>query len=271
MKKVTILSLMLVFSFALFAQTNWVKIDASKSINPEIQVVEASGGAMIIKLNLNAYALEEVETPNGTEVVVHSPECPNSYLKGAPNLPFFTSAINIADQGGFKFEVISSEFELVQNINIAPSKGSILRTVDPTTVPYEYGKAYQMNDFLPKELSNMSEPYILRDLRGSNLTIYPFAYNAISNELRVYTEIIVKIKLTDDASTNELFSVKENRIDEFENIYNNIFINYEQSSKYTPIEEGTPGTILIVCADEYEAAMDVLDEFDEDEDEYDDL
>lgn len=255
MKKVTVLSLMLVFSFALFAQTNWVKIDASKSVNPEIQVVEASDDAMIIKLNLNAYALEEVETPNGTELIVRSPECPNSYLKGAPDLPFFTSAINIADQGSFKFEVISSEFELVENINIAPSKGSILRTVDPASVPFEYGRAYQMNEFLPFELSDMSEPYILRDLRGSNLTIHPFAYNAVSNDLRVYTEIVVKIKFTSDASANELFTSKNNRIDEFESIYNNLFINYKQSSKYTPVEEGTPGTILIICADGYEAAM----------------
>ena len=255
MKKLTTITLLLMLSIVVFSQNNWVKINSTKSLNPEIQVLETSENGIVIKLSLNAYALEEVETPNGTEIIVHSPECPNSYLKGAPNLPFITSAINIPDQGGIDCQIISSDFILLEDIDIAPSKGSISRDTDPSSVAYEYGRAYQINEFLPFELSNMSEPYILRDLRGSNLTIYPFAYNAISNNLRIYTEIVVKIKFTNTTSINELLSVKENRIDEFENIYNDLFINYKQSSKYTPIEEGMPGNILIICADEYEDAM----------------
>ncbi|MDD4149042.1 MAG: C25 family cysteine peptidase, partial [Bacteroidales bacterium] len=255
MKKLTILSLLLVFAFLVQAQTAWIKNYQGKSINPQIEVIETTSDGLIVKLSLNAYQLYEVETPRGTEFVVKSPDCPNSYFKGTADLPFITSSIVIPDQGGFKYKVISAQFETVNNINIAPSKGSILRTVDPKTVPYEYGRAYEMDEFLPFENAQMSEPFILRDVRGSNITFYPFVYNAVSKELRVYSEIIVKIKFDQSNSVNEINNPKTTKTDEYINVYNRAFINYSNSAKYTSIEEGAPGNILIICADAYSDAM----------------
>ncbi|MBN2776451.1 MAG: T9SS type A sorting domain-containing protein [Bacteroidales bacterium] len=255
MRKVTIISFLLVIAFASFGQINWTKINPNKSIDPQIEVVQSTENELIVKMDLNAYRLLEVETPRGAAFVVKSPECPNSYYKGAPDLPFITSSIVIPDQGGFKYEVISAQFETIENIEIAPSKGSILRTIDPETVPYEYGRAYQMNEFLPFDNAQMGEPFILRALRGSNITFYPFKYNAVSKELQVYTEIIVKIKFDQSNSTNEITNQKSVKVEEFINIYDRAFLNYRNTAKYIPIEEGAPGKMLIVCADEYASAM----------------
>ncbi len=255
MKKFTILNLLLIFALFVNAQTDWIKNNQEKSINPQIEVIETTSDGLVIKLSLNAYRLYEVETPRGTEFVVQSPDCPNSYYKGAPDLPFITSSIAIPDQGGFKYEVISAQFEAINNIDIAPSKGSILRTVDPKTVPYKYGKAYQIDDFFPFNNVQMSEPFILRDVRGSNLTFLPFTYNAINKELRVYSEIIIKIKFNNSSSVNEISTPTTVKTDEYINVYNRAFINYSNSAKYTPVDEGAPGNILIICADEYASAM----------------
>ncbi|MDD2636465.1 MAG: C25 family cysteine peptidase [Bacteroidales bacterium] len=255
MKKITILSLLLIFAFFVNAQTSWIKNNQTKNINPQIEVVETTSDGLVIKLNINAYRFDEVETPRGTEFVVKSPDCPNSYFKGAPDLPFISSSIAIPNQGGFSYKVLSAQFETINDIDIAPSKGSILRTVNPKTVPYEYGRAYEMDEFLPFENAQMSEPFILRDVRGSNITFYPFAYNAISKELRVYSEIIVKIKFNQSNSVNEINNPKSAKTDEYTNVYSRAFINYSNNAKYTPVDEGTPGNILIICADEYADAM----------------
>ncbi len=255
MKKVTLISLLLIVCFWASAQSSWVKVDQSAGLEPEFEVLESSNEGMVIKLNVNAYSFEEVETPRGRAVIISSPECPNTYVKGSPDLPFVTTAINIPDQGGFKAEIISSTFETIENVDIAPSKGSLLRTVDPASVPYVYGKAYQMDEQMPLNQMDVSDPYILRNLRGVNLSLYPFTYNAIDKELRVYSEIIVKVKFTNTSSVNEILSTKAVKDDEFIGIYDRAFVNYRYSEKYTPVEEGAPGNILIICDDQYEAAM----------------
>jgi len=238
-----------------YGQTSWTKVNSTLSENYKIEILDNSDEGVLIKLDVNSYRFDEVETPNGTEIVVKSPDCPNIYKKGAPDLPFITTAIVIPDNGGYKYEIISSDYITINDINIAPSKGTIYRNIDPKTVPYEYGNEYQINEFFPYINCNMDEPYIIRDIRGSNITFYPFVYNAISNELKIYTEIIVKIKFTDEKFSNEITTTKSLRNDEFNTIYNRLFLNYSTSSKYTPVEEGTPGNILIIAADEYSEAI----------------
>jgi hypothetical protein len=239
----------------MFGQNQWIKLNPALSEDYKIEIIEQSADEMTIKLNINSYRLDEVTTPRGTAYVVKTPECRNSYQKGAPDLPFVTAALAIPDHGGYKYEVISSNFSTINNIDIAPSKGTIYRNVDPATVPYEYGREYNFNDFFPLNRSTMSDPYILRDVRGSNITILPFCYNAISKELRIYNEIIVKIKFNDDSYINEISSVKATRNADFNGIYDRTFLNYKTSSKYTALDEGTPGNILIIAKDTYASAM----------------
>lgn len=39
------------------------------------------------------------------------------------------------------------ESSILTNINIVPSKGNIMRTVDPSTVPFAYSDIYDSNNF----------------------------------------------------------------------------------------------------------------------------
>jgi hypothetical protein len=254
MKKITFLTF-LFFSVIAFGQNNWIKTNSNTTVNPTIEVIQTSSEGMTLKLTTNAYALDEVVTPRGNELIPVSPKCSNIYVKAAPSLPYYTTSINIPDLGGLKCEVISAEYETLTDISVAPSKGTIYRNVNPNDVPYEYGRQYQMDEFFPQSLISSSDAFIIRDLRGSNLTFNTFTYNPIQKELRIYSEIIVKVKFTNEPSINEIEITKSTRVDEFENIYNRLFVNYKSSSKYTPIEEGAPGNILIIAKDTYASAM----------------
>jgi hypothetical protein len=55
----------------------------------------------------------------------------------------------------------------LQNIEIAPSKGDFSRQIDPESVPYTYGPAYQQNAWYPGKLAELSDPHIFRDFRGA--------------------------------------------------------------------------------------------------------
>lgn len=255
MRRITLALILLSFSLFAFTQNDLIKLNQSNPENYNIEIIEQTADGLIIKLSINSYRLQEVSTPRGLSYVVKTPKCRNIEQKGSPDLPYVTSALAIPDNGGIKYEVISSNFQSVTNIDIAPSKGTIYRNVDPATVPYEYGREYQTNKFFPANLSTMTEPYIMRDMRGSNITIFPFTYNAINKELRIYDEIIIRIKFNKEPAVNELISTKEIRNSDFNGIYERTFLNYSSSAKYTALNEGTPGNILIIAKDTYASAM----------------
>ena len=62
---------------------------------------------------------------------------------GAPDLPKITTSIIIPDNGNMSISIINVEYEEVQNIKIAPSKGNLTRDINPASIPYTFGKVYK--------------------------------------------------------------------------------------------------------------------------------
>lgn len=255
MKNLILLAGILMLSIHVaYSQSNFTVIDKQKPTDSKIEILSENGQSITLKLSVNAYDFYQVETSNGTEVIVKSPNGINSMEKGMPDLPYFSTSINIPAKGKVVSEILGESYFTLQNMNIAPSKGSISRKVDPSTVPFEYGKCYSLNQFIPGTQAQNGEAFIIRDVRGTNVKFFPFSYNPVEKELRVYTEIIVKLSYTDLADANEV-TAKLTSIDEFESIYQRLFINYKKGTRYTPIQEQTPGRMLIISGTSYASAM----------------
>ena len=112
-----------------------VVIDNQKPQKSSVQIVEENGNGITLKLNVNSYSLSEVQTPNGTEVVVGTSEGINDMGKGMPDIPYFATSVRIPAKGKAIAEVIDAKYVTVENISVAPSKGAIKRNIDPSTVP----------------------------------------------------------------------------------------------------------------------------------------
>ncbi len=231
-----------------------VVIDNQKPQNSSVQIIEENNSGITLKLNVNSYSLSEVQTPNGTEVIVGSPDGINYMEKGIPDVPYFATSVRIPAKGKAIAEIVNANYITVNDINIAPSKGSISRKIDPATVPYEYGKCYSTDAFVPSTEALNSEAFCIRDVRGTTVHFFPFQYNPVQKQLKVFTEITVKVKFTQQPSENEITASYE-KIDEFENIYNRLFINYGSKTRYTQLQDGHPGRMLIICKDTYQSAM----------------
>ncbi len=225
----------------------------------QIKLISQNSNETIIQFNISDYQFHKVQTPNGTELTISADNSTPLLIKGAPDLPQMTASIIINDLGGTNIEVISQKHEDINYIDIAPSKGNLLRNIDPASVPYTYGEAYNKNQFFPGNLTESNQPYIARDFRGQAIHVYPFQYNPITKTLRIYTEITVKVTKTDYPAPNEFYRTKTpNKISyEFDQIYNEHFLNYNQiKAKYTPLEE--EGKMLIICYDDF---MDEMQDF----------
>ena len=231
-----------------------IVIDNQKPQNSSVQIIEENNNGITLKLNVNSYSLSEVQTPNGTEVIVGAPDGINYMEKGIPDVPYFATSVRIPAKGKAIAEIVDANYITVNNISIAPSKGSISRKIDPATVPYEYGKCYSTDAFVPATEAVNSEAFCIRDVRGTSVRFFPFQYNPVQKQLKVFTEITVRVKFTQQPSENEITDSYE-KIDEFENIYNRLFINYGSKTRYTQLQDGHPGRLLIICKDTYQSAM----------------
>ena len=244
MKKLSVL-ILAIFIVSFLQAGEWLKIQKNKPTNSEIQLISSTGDADIVKFNVNAYGLKRVQTPEGMAFVVSAPDASPMLQKGAPNLPKLTSSLMMPNTGSSEYEILYSDYIEIENIAIAPSKGVIYRNQDPSQIPYEYGEVYENDAFWPSSQTQLNQPYIMRDIRGQAVSVFPFAYNPVQKTLRIYTDITVKVNYNQNTGVNELTSAVKGYSEEFETIYKQHFLNYSQE-KYSPIEEGAPGRLLII-------------------------
>ncbi len=142
-------------------------------------------------------------------------------------------------------------------MDVAPSKGFVLRTVDKDSVPFTFGKAYQENAFWPADLAQLREPYIMRDHRGVVVTVNPFQYNPVQRVLRVYTSMTVEVVADGPGQVNVLERSHQRKLNgSFHDIYGGHFINYNLDGRYAPLDEA--GDMLIICHDAWTANAQVL-------------
>ncbi len=226
-------------------------INIFASAQNNVSVVSSDANGVILKFSLNDYSLKSVATTKGAASSVIAPNCYPIMQKGMPDMLKMATAIALPNSGSFTTKVISEKHKDISSVIIAPSKGNLTRNINPETIGYEYGAAYQQDAFFPKNIIKSNTPYIARSLRGCAIDANMMQYNPIKKILRVYSEVVVKIEFNSNKGENELTNPKP--IDaEFQAIYKRQFINYN-SAKYTAVSEA--GELLIICHDAFLTAM----------------
>ncbi len=225
---------------------NSILLNNANSAENQVELISSNDSQTTIKVKVNAYSLDKVKIDGTNYVIVNTNDATRILEQGAPDLPKFSQSIIIPDAGATKCEVISSKYIEIEDVLVAPSKGNFTRDIDPSTVAYNFGKAYSKDAFYPGELASLFDPYILRDYRGQSVVFTPFHYNPVTKTLRIYTDFVVTISKTNEASINNFERTKSvTKVDrQFQTIYKRQFLNYE-TNRYTAVPED--GEILIIC------------------------
>jgi hypothetical protein len=136
-----------------------------------------TGDGLYLRFEVADYSLDFVDVDGADAYrVVAGHERP-ILEAGAPDLPSAVRSVAIPDDACLSAEVIGVEYADVADVDLAPSKGTLLRTVDPATVPFTYGPEYDLDAFYPNNLVELGAPYIMRDVRGATVDVRPFLYN----------------------------------------------------------------------------------------------
>ncbi|MCL2435665.1 MAG: C25 family cysteine peptidase [Lentimicrobiaceae bacterium] len=221
----------------------------------EVALVSEKSVSTTIKFDLNELNLIEVATNYGTASKMLSAKAPVMMEAGNPELIYLPTAIIIPDMGSAELNITYSEYAEFENVEIAPSKGNLKRSVDPETVPYVKGEVYDQDAFFPGNLAVINEIFIMRDVRGTTIFAYPVQYNPVTKVLRIYSEMTVTVNYTDEPGENEFTTQKRHKtIDPtFNQMYNNMFINYANFTRDYPT--GEEGELLIICHPAFMDAM----------------
>ena len=98
---------------------------------------------------LSGYFLET--SKNG--VMITAPGGVSMLKEGAPDLPVFTTSIQIPNLAKMQLEVISSEYIDVRVESVIPSRGNITRDININLVPFKKGLTYDKNSFYPENIA----------------------------------------------------------------------------------------------------------------------
>jgi hypothetical protein len=251
----TLTTLVLLLLATLTFGQQWVAVKSDTPSTIQTTLVSSSESKITVNLQVPGFYAIEVSTPRGEANIISVPKTVSTAAAGEPNLPLIAIPAIIGDAQHYNVRVVEAQYTDIP-MEVAPSKGDFPRTINPEDVPYTYGEVYSTDAFFPTQNVGLYEPYILRDFRGQNMVVYPFAYNPVSKTLRVYYNMTVEMYSDGLQGENQLTRRSSTvKMDpEFDAIYDNQFINYRESlSKYTPMVE--TGELLIICHDAFMTAM----------------
>ena len=213
----------------------------------------------VFSFSLNDYARHDV-TIDGGEYLALSLEGAAVYLMdqvGFPQIPMLATSVAIPDRARMAVKVLESEYRDIQNVQLAPYKGTLPRTVDPATVDYTFGAVYGEDAWFPKNAAQLRDPYILRDVRGQVVEILPFQYNPVKKVLRVHTKLRFEVVADGESTINVPDrSVMKHRPDRsFSALYQQQFSNLLGFMGDPPAEDGD---LLVICHGAFMANMQPL-------------
>ena len=254
MRKHILTALLVMLTVVTFGQ-QWVAIKSDTPSTIQTTLVASSESQITVNLQVPGFFTQTVTTPRGEANIISVPRTVSTAAAGEPNLPIIAVPAIVGDRQHYNIRVVDAQYADYP-MEVAPSKGDFPRTINPEDVPYTYGEAYSTDAFFPAQNVGLYDPYILRDFRGQNMVVYPFAYNPISKTLRVYYNITVEM-YSDGLSSENILDRRSSEVKmdpEIEALYGNHFINFSESlSKYTPMVE--TGELLIICHDAFMSAM----------------
>jgi len=243
MKKL-VFGLVFVLSIAMSLSARTVNLGGGEN---QVRVLSAKANSLIVDFHLGKYEIENAKIMGSDYALLSLPHEGISQEKGKPQLPVWNRSVIIPAYSGTQYEVISAEY-VEADLQVAPSKGIIYRNQNPNDIPFTFDDVYQKNEFYPKEIVSLSDPFILRDFRGITIQSTPFTYNPVTHKLRVYTHYKIKLTFSGTDSRNAMLRSPNKISQSFDQIYQQFFLNYE-NTRYTSVDEF--GKMLVICPTTY--------------------
>ena len=158
-----------------------------------------------LQFDIGDYRVETVILNGEAFTRVHFDGGVATNRKGFAELPFIHASVMIDGLKDVQIRITPGPYdEILLEQPCVPSRGVIYRDTDPSTVPYVIDPKSLTGKWFPENLAENTDPYILKDIRGTNVYVYPFQYNAKDKLLRIYKSVTVEVIENGTSNTNPL-------------------------------------------------------------------
>ena len=220
----------------------------------EVSYSEPQAGTLQLQFNLGEYAITTTVLDGQVFSKIRNSCSLHTEKEGWAELPKLTSALQLSADANYDLVFIGGEYsDFKLDHPLVPSRGTIYRNQDPSKIPYEIDPASIVDDYYPLKKMEMTDPYIIKDVRGTTITVYPFQYNAALQTLRVYSSMNIHLVQNSESATNPLSNSKYQPLREMIGIYESAFINYTANQEDLTIADN--GEILVICTSRDESAI----------------
>jgi len=233
------------------AGAGWVDQGSVDSAEPRIQAT-GTGSSVIVDLEVPGYHMTSLDIDGQDHTKLALPGYVWHMEPGQPELPYISWSVVIADQGTPSIRVIDSEWVDVDVSPVAPSRGHISRDVNPESIPYRHGPLYSSGGVYPGITTDLSEPFIVRDMRGVTVRVNAFRYDADRGVLKVLKSMRLEVATTGSGGINAKTRPVSGIDSQFDRLYNGLFANYG-ADKYAAVDANGP--MLVITDDSFMSAV----------------
>lgn len=235
-------------------------IITDKSSGVNVKILESNEDRTVMQFEVTGFNKQPVKIDGKEYYKISLPKEGLTLDTYEPELPVICRSIIIPDSANVDIKVLSSKYTDYK-IPVAPSKGNLTRNINPLEVPYKFSKTYSLDTWYPKQLTELGEPYIMRDFRGIVVKLNAFQYQPATTTLRVYDSVTLEV-YTNGTSDKNVFERTRDQLEisqDFNTIYESNFLNYEliKPDIFGEIKPIYPNRVkmLVIAHDDFYNAM----------------
>ena len=207
----------------------------------DIKLTETENNLTIVKNNLTEFTFINhlsklqtaiVKTEEGEFIKLIVPGYGENAKQGNAELPVLKELINVPLGSSIDIQVLNIEEEIVELSNyginkyIIPSQPSISKATNVEDIPFYFNKDYyNKNIFFDKKLVDTQFLGLMRGQQLARITISPFKYNPVKNQIRVVTKMEIRIIFKNIDITSHISNRKKYYSPQFEHLYKSC-LNY---------------------------------------------
>ncbi len=248
MKKVVIFFALIFFSFYSIAQQQTF----FQGIESDLQVKKIDDTHLDIYITLGQVVVEKKSFPSGDYLLINNGLVHKIFGHGEPMLPQITRMLDIPAGASIKIKSLNYEKVVIDldkffpGLKIVPATPS-QRKDGFVSSPVPDEEIYNTNAFVNNPLVSYNTEGWLRSYHLATLTIRPFDYNPLTNELVIYKNIQISLEYV-NSNWEQTRLIKQRYSSPAYNFDNQI------TTTYTPqksLLQNLPLKLIIVYPDEF--------------------
>jgi hypothetical protein len=219
-----ILVIALTFSHV-WAAENWVRFGQTTGETfPTVEVLSSSASEVVLKISFPGMEARDIEKAGNVYQALNVPGGGRTHNVGWPELPTWSRFVAVPRGAIPQVEIVHHSTETLVGYHVLPAQEL---PVDKAGAPEpEFTKDeefYGRDEFYPDRLGFVSQPKVIRGCQVSSLTLFPIQYNPSRGELRVISEMEVRVSFI---GGNGTFVDSRLRSPYFESLFENLLLNY---------------------------------------------